>query len=295
MQRLVFLFLNKYFDTEKYSVKAISILLAIVFSTSCNRKMVVERTTYFPKRIEAMTGIPKKENVWVFIMAGQSNMAGRGIIEPEDTVSNKRILSIDKNGQIIIAKEPLHFYEPERTGLDCGLSFAKALIKKLPDSISILMIPTAVGGSSISQWLNDSLYRNVKLFSNLLAKIEIGKQNGVIKGFLWHQGESDANEKDIPHYKQRLVLLFSKFRTAVGNNEMPVLIGELGSFSENPANFSLINKAIREYAAEDKTSRVISTKDLKDKGDHLHFDSKGQRTMGRRFAKEYLETFYTKK
>jgi hypothetical protein len=233
----------------------------------------------------------KKENVWVFIMAGQSNMAGRGIVEPADTVSNKRILSVNKDGQIVIAKEPLHFYEPERTGLDCGFSFAQTLIKKIPDSISILMIPTAVGGSSISQWLNDSLYRNVKLFSNFLAKVEIGKQNGIIKGMLWHQGESDANEEDIPLYKQRLGSLFTKFRTATGNNELPVLLGELGSFSENPVNFNSINKAIHEYAAEDKNSSVISTKDLKDKGDHLHFDSKGQRTMGKRFANAYLKMF----
>jgi hypothetical protein len=261
-----------------------------IFSfTGCNRKTLPERTTYFPKQTEFMPMIQKKENVWVFIMAGQSNMAGRGIVEPEDTIADKRILTINKDGRIIIAKEPLHFYEPERTGLDCGLSFAKALIKKLPDSISILMIPTAVGGSSISQWLNDSLYRNVKLFTNLLAKIEIGKQTGIIKGILWHQGESDSNEKNIPLYKQRLGLLFSKFRIVVGDNALPVLIGELGSFSENPANFNLINKAIHDYAAEDKNSSVISTKDLKDKGDHLHFNSKGQRTMGRRFAKEYLK------
>jgi hypothetical protein len=66
----------------------------------------------------------------------------------------------------------------------------------------------------------------------------------------------------------------------IGNNELPVLLGELGSFSENPVNFNLINKAIHEYAAEDKNSSVISTKDLKDKGDHLHFDSKGQRNDG---------------
>src|SRR4026209_1101370 len=132
----VCLFSNKNFCYQKYSVRAISILLAIVFSASCNQKIVVERTTYFPKRIEAMREIPKKENVWVFIMAGQSNMAGRGIVEPEDTVSNKRILSIDKNGELILAKEPLHWYEPERTGLDCGLSFGKTIIKKIPDSIS---------------------------------------------------------------------------------------------------------------------------------------------------------------
>jgi len=263
-------------------------LSAIIFLAACSHKIVAERTTYFPKRIETMSNSINKENVWVFIMAGQSNMAGRGIVEPEDTVSNKRVLSINEDGQIIIAKEPLHFYEPERTGLDCGLSFAKTLIKKIPDSISILIIPTAVGGSSIRQWLGDSVYRSVKLFSNFLAKVEIAKQNGIIKGILWHQGESDANAKDIPLHKQRLHLLFSKFRAEVGNNELPVLLGELGSFSENPADFDLINKAIHDYAAEDKNSRVISTKDLKDKGDHLHFNSKGQRIMGKRFAEAYL-------
>jgi hypothetical protein len=267
------------------------IILAIIFSVSSSYKIVAERKSYFSKRTEAMSNKINKENIWVFIMAGQSNMAGRGIVEPEDTVSDQRIFSINKDGQIIIAKEPLHFYEPERTGLDCGLSFAKTLIKKIPDSVSLLIIPTAIGGSSIRQWLGDSVFRNVKLFSNFLSKVEIAKQNGVIKGILWHQGESDANEKNIPLHKERLHLLFSKFRTAIGNKELPVLLGELGSFSENPVNFNLINKTIHDYVAEDKNSAVISTKDLKDKGDHLHFDSKGQRTMGERFAKGYLSMY----
>jgi len=275
---------------NSYMIRSL-ILLTIIFSVSCSHKIVAERTTYFPKIIETMSNSIKKENVWVFIMAGQSNMAGRGVVEPEDTVPDKRILSINKGGEITIAKEPLHFYEPERTGLDCGVSFAKVLLKKTSDSVSILIIPTAVGGSSISQWLGDSIYRNVKLFSNFLSKLELAKQNGIIKGILWHQGESDANEKDIPLYKQRLHLLFSKFRLAIGNNELPVLLGELGSFSENPVNFNLINKAIHDYAAEDKNSTVILTKDLKDKGDNLHFNSNGQRAMGKRFAKAYLKMF----
>src|SRR4249919_142063 len=134
------------------------ILLAIIFSVSCSHKITAERTIYFPKRIETMSNSINKENVWVFMMAGQSNMAGRGIVEPEDTVPNSRILSINKDGKIIIAKEPLHFYEPERTGLDCGLSFAKTLLTKIPGNVSILIIPTAVGGSSIRQWLGDSVY-----------------------------------------------------------------------------------------------------------------------------------------
>jgi hypothetical protein len=218
-------------------------------------------------------------------------MAGRGLVEPKDTVPDKRIFSINKEGQIIIAKEPLHFYEPERTGLDCGMSFAKTLLKKIPENVSILLIPTAVGGSSVRQWLGDSVYRGVKLFSNFKTKVEIAKLHGTIKGILWHQGESDANENDIPLHEQRLSELFSKFRATVGDNNLPVLMGELGSFSKNKENFVQINNILHNYAAKDKNSFVISTKDLKDKGDSLHFNSKGQRMMGKRFAETYLKNF----
>lgn len=262
------------------------IILSIIIFVFCSYKPLVERTNHFSK---PMPDKIKKENVWVFIMAGQSNMAGRGIVEPQDTVADKRILSVNKDGQIIIAKEPLHFYEPERTGLDCGLSFAKTLITKIPDSVSVLIIPTAIGGSSIRQWLGDSVFRNVKLFSNFAEKVSIAKQNGVIKGILWHQGESDANEMNIPLHKQRLHLLFSKFRIVTGNNELPILLGELGSFSGNRDNFNLINKSFHEYSLEDKNSAVIPTGDLKDKGDQLHFNSEGQRIMGKRFAEAYLK------
>ncbi|MEI9908275.1 MAG: sialate O-acetylesterase [Bacteroidota bacterium] len=152
----------------------------------------------------------------IFLLAGQSNMAGRGIVEPRDTVPDKRILSINKKGELIIAKEPLHWYEPTLTGLDCGYSFGKTIIKNVPAEVSVLIIPAAIGGSSISQWIGDSLYRDVKLYSNFLSKVEIAKQFGEIKGILWHQGESDANEKDIPYYQERLRVLFAKFRSAAG-------------------------------------------------------------------------------
>lgn len=231
----------------------------------------------------------KKDKVWVFVMAGQSNMAGRGVVEAEDTLTNDRIFTIDKNGKMILAKEPLHFYEPNLVGLDCGLSFAKTLLKSVPKDVSILILPTAVGGSSISQWLGDSVHRGVKLYSNFLEKIEFAKKNGEIKGVLWHQGESDTNPRDIPLYKERLGTLISRFREAAGNKKLPVLLGELGSYSANPTNWELINEEIRKYAKEDKYSSVISTKDFKDKGDHIHFNSAGQRELGKRFAEAWLK------
>jgi Carbohydrate esterase, sialic acid-specific acetylesterase len=271
-------------------VKHILSLLFFLVLISCSHKPV-SRTQYFPKQIQVMPATANKQNVWVFILAGQSNMAGRGIVEPKDTIPEKRILSIDKNNQLIIAKEPLHFYEPSLTGLDCGYSFGRTMIKNIPDSISVLIIPTAIGGSSVSQWLGDSLYRNVKLYSNFTEKVGIAKKYGIIKGILWHQGESDANEKNIPLYQERISKLFIKFRAAVGNNDLPILLGELGAFSKNKQYFALINKAIHNYALQDKNTAVISTSDLKDKGDSLHFNSKGQRLMGKRFAAVYVNKF----
>lgn len=235
--------------------------------------------------------LPKPNKVWVFLLAGQSNMAGRGIVEAQDTVTNPRIFSINSKGEVIHAKEPLHFYEPSRVGLDCGLSFGKTMLKGIPKKVSILLLPTAVGGSSMRQWLGDSTYREVKLWSNFLEKVAIGKKYGQIKGILWHQGESDANDRSIPLYPENLARLVQNFRTAVGNPQLPVLMGELGAFSQNPEQWKKINQLIWTHAAKDLFTSVISTQDLQHKGDKIHFDSAGQRAMGQRFAEAYLAKF----
>jgi hypothetical protein len=260
-----------------------------VFFIACHQKNMIGRTSFFPKRVEMPGATLNAQKTWVFIMAGQSNMAGRGLVEPQDTIGNKRILTIDSDGHLIVAKEPLHWYEPSRMGLDCGYSFGKTMIRRLPADVSVLIIPTAIGGSSISQWIGDSLYREVKLLSNFIGKVQIAKQYGTVKAILWHQGESDANETGIRNYKERLRILFAKFRSVVGNDSLPVLLGELGSFSKDRENFASINRVIHDYSSGDRNTAVIFTGDLKDKGDSLHFDSKSQRKMGKRFAEAYLK------
>ncbi len=259
---------------------------------SCSQKLVPERMTYFPKMKIKVETIPVKEKTWVFIMAGQSNMAGRGQVVWEDTIPHPRIFTIDSTGNLILAKEPLHFYEPTLTGLDCGMSFARNLLEKAPADITILLLPTAVGGSSISQWLGDSVHRQVKLYSNFLKKLAIAKKYGTLKGILWHQGESDTNDQGIQLYPERLQHLFERFRKDAGLNKLPILLGELGSYSGNQANWKLLNIAIHAYALSDKNSAVIPTGDLHHKGDQLHFDAKGQREMGKRFANVWWQQFY---
>ncbi|TVP52548.1 MAG: sialate O-acetylesterase [Mongoliibacter sp.] len=271
---------------HKFLLLVIVILLALCSSNMLND----DRTKFFPKEELKIDTIPEDQEVWVFIMAGQSNMAGRGQVEAMDTIPYPRILSINKNGELIIAKEPLHFYEPAMTGLDCGLSFGKELLKYVPDNISILMLPTAVGGSSIRQWVNDSSFRGVTLFSNFKEKVEIGKKYGTIKGILWHQGETDASKAEtINMYDAQLEKLFTSFRTEVGNQELPVFIGELGSFSKNDAKWQSINSKISTFIERDSNSYLVKTSDLFHKGDSVHFDAEGQRKMGERFAERFIE------
>jgi len=162
-------------------MKRILLILTICLLVSFKQKENYKRTQFFPKSELKKGNIPAKENLWVFILAGQSNMAGRALVEPQDTIPSERILTINRSGEIIIAKEPLHFYEPSMAGLDCGLSFAKTIIKQMPDSLSILLIPTAVGGSSISEWLGDSLFRKVQLLTNFNEKVQLGNKYGRVK------------------------------------------------------------------------------------------------------------------
>jgi hypothetical protein len=106
-------------------MKAILFIFILTAFISCKQKEATSRTNSSLKSGFIVKNIPDKENLWVFILAGQSNMAGRGTVEAQDTIPSERIFTINKDGEVKIAKEPLHFYEPSMAGLDCGLSFAK--------------------------------------------------------------------------------------------------------------------------------------------------------------------------
>ena len=130
---------------------------------------------------------------------------------------------------------------------------------------------------------------NIKC-EHLRVSIEIGKKFGTIKGILWHQGENDATSHEtIEIYNRQLQKLFTIFRNKIDNNKLPILIGELGSFSKTDNNWRTINSKIEEYIKTDPNSYLIKTNDLKDKGDKIHFNSEGQREIGKRFAEKYIE------
>lgn len=248
--------------------------------------------TNFPKQTVYPEKLPSRQNVWAFLMAGQSNMAGRGDVEPSDTIPNPRILTINQNDEVVVAKEPLHYYEPTRTGLDCGLSFARTLLKSVPDSVSILLVPAAVGGSSIQHWMKDSVWRDVHLLLNSKHKASLASKVAVFKGILWHQGEANSNTPlDIERHAGRLGTVAILLRDLTYDKNLPFLVGELGTFSDNKKGFKELNQQLRSFVKTDKNSAIIITDDLPHKGDNLHFNSEAQRKMGERFAQTYVAKF----
>ena len=246
----------------------------------------------FPKSRQKVDQLPPPDSLYIFLMAGQSNMAGRGFVEPADTLPNPRILTLDQDNTWIYAQEPLHFYEPNLTGLDCGMSFGRTLLESLPQGVSIALLPCAVGGSSIEQWLGNETHRGVALLDNFKEKVAIAQSKGQIKGILWHQGESNANPELLPSYGQKLDSLIALFRGIVQEEKLPMVLGELGSYSETKEsreNWKAINSILKKEVKGDPYLGLVKTKDLQHKGDQIHFDSEGQRKIGQRFAKTYLK------
>jgi hypothetical protein len=281
---LIFIFPTK----RKMMFYKLIVLLFVVFISCAGPKNISQtQTSIFPATLDKPNNVPAKEKFYIFLLAGQSNMAGRGIIEAEDTISSPRVLTLNKNNEWVEAKEPLHYYEPGRTGLDCGLSFGKELSKKYGKEITIGLVPCAIGGSSIEQWLGDSTYRGVTLYSNFLQKAKTASQYGIIKGMLWHQGESNTGTKSHIDYKKKLESFFTKLRTDLQQPDMPIYLGPLGLYLTNYSfpYRNAVNKDIDELFQTGNKIYLVKTSDFTHLKDTIHFDSRSQRLMGKRFAK----------
>ena len=219
----------------------------------------------------------------LYLLVGQSNMAGRGLLEVTDTTVHKRVFSLNAADQFVPAKEPLHFDKKGR-GTGPGLAFGKVMATANAQSF-IGLIPAAVGGTKISYWEPG----NPKgLFEEAIRKAKIAMQSGQLKGILWQQGESDSNAEDAPLYKERLLKLLQSFRNELGAKDVPIVIGGLGSFLKSP-QYKNINVALVAVANEIGNAKFSEASNLGHIGDSLHFNSKAQRENGQRMAIAMLQ------
>ncbi|SHG82870.1 Peptidoglycan/xylan/chitin deacetylase, PgdA/CDA1 family [Flavobacterium fluvii] len=214
----------------------------------------------------------------VYLLIGQSNMAGRGTVDTQSQITSDAVLMLDKTNNWVPAKDPVHFDKPV-AGVGPAISFAQAMLKDKKNT-QIGLIPCAWGGSPIKVWQPGAKYFENFPYDEAIQRAKIAMQKGVLKGILWHQGESDNDPKRAEAYLEKLKTLVTNLRRDLNAPSLPFVAGEIGYF--NKENY--INAIINKLPAEVENAAVVSAKDLTDRGDHLHFDASSARELGKRYA-----------
>lgn len=232
------------------------------------------------------TTLPEKHHFYLYLLVGQSNMAGRGTVEDQDKSPHPRVLVLDKNGIWETATEPLHWDKPS-AGVGPGLAFGRE-ITRLNPKIVVGLIPCAVGGSPVDAWQPGVYFPATRShpWDDAIQRAKIAMQKGTLKGILWHQGESDCKPELAPFYEKKLHSLIQRFRSELKADGLPFIAGQMGKFSETPwtPETEHVDKAHRDLPKKIANTAFVGSEQLNHRGDRLHFDSRSSRELGRRYA-----------
>ena len=248
-------------------------------------------------------------NFFVFLCFGQSNMEGfPGIEEQDKGPVDERfqvLAAVDfpkqgrSNGNWYPAVPPL--CRPS-AGLCPADYFGRTLVSNLPPNIKMGIVNVSVAGCKIElfdktnyqsyastapRWMTNIIHAyGGNPYAHLVEMGKLAQQEGVIKGILLHQGESNTNDKEWPNkvkgiYNNLLQDLNLKAE------EVPLLAGELVNADQKGACASM-NKIIDELPKTIPTAHVISSAGCTSRPDHLHFTPAGYRELGTRYAESML-------
>ena len=243
-------------------------------------------------------------NFYIFLCFGQSNMEGQGPIESQDQnpAVNSRfqvMQAVACNGQPAgkwrTASAPI-----ARCNTKIGPTdyFGREMVSKLPSNIKIGVVHVSVLGSKIELFdkTNFAAYLNgaesyVKSASNeyggnpyakLVELAKLAQKDGVIKGILMHQGESNTGETAWPG---KVKSVYTNLLTDLGltASNVPLLVGQVVDAAQG-GQCASHNTIIDKIANTIPTAHVISSANCPAQSDKLHFTTAGYRTLGARYA-----------
>ncbi|KAA0060925.1 putative carbohydrate esterase [Cucumis melo var. makuwa] len=267
----------------------------------------------------SLSGAVSPKNI--FILGGQSNMAGRGGVEknssgkfewdgviPPDCKPNPSILRLNAARQWEVAREPLHWDIDvmKANGISPGMGFAhELLVKAGPRAGVVGLVPTAIGGTFIRQWLKNDSYPNATYYQNLVERIQASdKEGGVVRALLWFQGESDAAVKEEAiNYKDNLKTFIMDLRRDIQPRFLPVIIVKIALYDFLRANatdnLSIVRAAQEAVSKEVPDVSIIDSwklpMNLKTREgfnlDRGHFNTTIELTAGKWLADAYLSRY----
>jgi hypothetical protein len=242
-------------------------------------------------RAEDAVKLPPKDRFHLFLLVGQSNMAGRGKVEPADQTPHARVLMLDKSGAWVPAVDPIHFDKPA-AGVGLGKTFG-TLIAEANPGITVGLIPCAVGGSPIDVWKPGVFYPATKChpWDDAMQRAHLALQSGTLKGILWHQGESDCKDALAGAYEEKLRDLVVRLRAELAAPEVPFILGQLGQYPDVPwtEGRHVVDRAHRELPGKLGHVAFVKSDGLVHGGDKIHFDAGSAREFGKRYAEAFLK------
>jgi hypothetical protein len=245
----------------------------------------------FPLIARAQGAAKPTRPLQLFLLVGQSNMAGRGTVEKEDATPVPHVWAFDAQQQWVPAVEPLHFDKPKVVGVGPGRAFGVSIAQAWPQA-EIGLIPAAVGGSSIRAWEPGATDSATKThpYDEAVARAKAAMASGTLAGILWLQGESDSNAKGAVDYEPRMRAVIANLRRDLGAPQVPFLIGQMGRFAEKPWNAfrSRVDSIHQVVATSTPRAAFVLTGGLVHRGDTIHYDAPSAREIGKRYAKSYL-------
>ena len=274
----------------------------------------------------AMTFLPSiaaAQTIDVYIMAGQSNMDGRGDVsdlseEQLASLQNDTIISYVNPGSERERAEPTS----NPADLDAGpdgftalvpggfsvastsnreltptfgpeLSFGASIAEATGSNNQIALIKVSRGGTNLrNNWRADTtvddgpdepvgfLYRALlEEVTTRLADLEADGFTPIVRGFVWHQGESDSNQ--VSGYADRFVAFVEGVRAEFGD-DIPFVLGELSRTRDASPPF---NNNLPTVVASAPGLSFVSSEGLTTPADDTtHFDADGQIELGQRYA-----------
>ena len=244
-------------------------------------------------------------NFYIFLCFGQSNMEGAARPEAQDLKSpGPRFLlmpAVDdeqrgrKMGEWCEAVPPL--CRPN-TGLTPADWFGRTLVTSLPENIKIGVIHVAIGGIKIQGFMPDSIADYVKTapswmkgmleaygnnpYERLITLAKQAQKDGVIKGILMHQGESNTQD---PKWAGMVQQVYDRMLgdLQLKPEEVPLFVGNIVQAGGQGVCIGC-KKQIDELPQTIHTCQVISSDDCTNGPDRLHFDAAGYRELGCRYG-----------
>lgn len=229
----------------------------------------------------------------VYLLIGQSNMAGRGRLLEADTLQDiKGVWLLNDEDKPEPARNPLNKYSTIRKvykmqQMSPGYGFSTKVHKRT--GRNILLVHNARGGTRVSWWLPDSDYADPNYYSEAVRRTKEAMKYGKLRAILWHQGCGDNGKQSRPLYMERLAKLAENLRRDLNAPDVPFIAGELAYW-----RYTEMNKIIRTISEHIPNSAYVSAEGcdmLKDESDP-HFGREGQLLIGERYADKVLSMVY---